>query len=543
MSRNKFPGPAPVEIQDKGLRIAWFILGLLLISIVVAIRIRLLGLPLERDEGEYAYAGQLMLNGIPPYQLAYSMKFPGTDAVYALIMSIFGQTTAGIHLGLLVVNIATVAIIFILGRRLIDSITGIAAAASYAVFSASPSVLGLAAHATHFVMLAVLSGALLLLHPAPSKKVLFVTGLLFGVAVLMKQPAIFFIPFGAAYLFYRDYRDQLGWKSILLRSSSFLGGSALPLAITCLLLWRAGVFARFWFWTVSYARDYGSVFSLSEGIQRFFNAAKPIAQSALALWILATLGLIVSFASTGARRRAIFLCSLLTPSVLALCSGFYFRPHYFILILPGISLLVGAVMAWAVMFCARFSRLFHFVPLLLFGLASSLPLVSNRAIFFAPDSVKAARLIYGGNPFPEAVKIAEYLREHTSDDDRIAILGSEPEIYFYSHRRSASGYIYTYELMEPQRYARQMQSEMIREIEAARPEYLVFVGIRGSWLQRADSDTLIFDWFTEYSAQNFQMTGLVNITSLENTEFYLPIPPNQLPQLSEQYLVIYKRKT
>lgn len=36
--------------------------------------------PLERDEGEYAYAGQLMLQGIPPYQLAYNMKLPGTYA-------------------------------------------------------------------------------------------------------------------------------------------------------------------------------------------------------------------------------------------------------------------------------------------------------------------------------------------------------------------------------------------------------------------------------------------------------------------------------
>ena len=56
-------------------------------------RAPLLGLPFERDEGEYAYAGQLMLHGIPPYKFAYSMKFPGTYAFYAMIMSVFGQTT------------------------------------------------------------------------------------------------------------------------------------------------------------------------------------------------------------------------------------------------------------------------------------------------------------------------------------------------------------------------------------------------------------------------------------------------------------------
>jgi hypothetical protein len=93
----------------------------LLFCLVIAIRIRLLGIPLERHEGEYAYAGQLMLQGIPPYKLAYNMKFPGTYAAYAVIMSIFGQTIVGIHMGFLLVNATTIALIFLLGRRLTNS--------------------------------------------------------------------------------------------------------------------------------------------------------------------------------------------------------------------------------------------------------------------------------------------------------------------------------------------------------------------------------------------------------------------------------------
>ena len=45
----------------------------LVILLVAGIRFRLLEMPLERDEGEYAYAGQLILQGIPPYELAYNM--------------------------------------------------------------------------------------------------------------------------------------------------------------------------------------------------------------------------------------------------------------------------------------------------------------------------------------------------------------------------------------------------------------------------------------------------------------------------------------
>jgi hypothetical protein len=42
-----------------------------------ALRLRLLDVPLDRDEGEYAYIGQLLLQGIPPYAQAYNFKLPG----------------------------------------------------------------------------------------------------------------------------------------------------------------------------------------------------------------------------------------------------------------------------------------------------------------------------------------------------------------------------------------------------------------------------------------------------------------------------------
>ena len=117
------------------------------------IRVRLLEMPLERDEGEYAYAGQLILQGIPPYELAYNMKLPGTYFAYAAGMAVFGQTVAGVHRTLLAANALTIIFVFLLGRKLFGVTAGLVACASYGVMSVSPAVLGLAAHATHFVVL------------------------------------------------------------------------------------------------------------------------------------------------------------------------------------------------------------------------------------------------------------------------------------------------------------------------------------------------------------------------------------------------------
>ena len=73
---------------------AWIIVGLSIL-LVFTIRVRLRHMPFERDEGEYAYAGQLILHGVPPYKEAYNMKLPGTYAAYALIMAVFGQSAWG----------------------------------------------------------------------------------------------------------------------------------------------------------------------------------------------------------------------------------------------------------------------------------------------------------------------------------------------------------------------------------------------------------------------------------------------------------------
>ena len=93
---------------------------LLAIALAALVRLRLVDVPLERDEGEYAYAGQLILKGVPPYLEAYNMKFPGTYYAYALIMALFGQTARGIHVGLMLVNAGAALIVFAIARRLAD---------------------------------------------------------------------------------------------------------------------------------------------------------------------------------------------------------------------------------------------------------------------------------------------------------------------------------------------------------------------------------------------------------------------------------------
>ena len=508
---------------------------------VVWARIHLAGLPLERDEGEYAYTGQLFLAGVPPYKLAYSMKLPGMAAAYAVIMAIFGQSAIGLHVGLILVNVLTAGLIFLLGRQLLDEVGGIAAASTYAVLSLMPYVLGQAAHATHFVVLFALGGAVLLVRNLNRQSTtgIFLSGFLFGIGFLMKQPGLFLVGFGAVYLFGNDWR-RFGTRRAMSRQIVFLLGALLPFAASCVLLWAAGVFGKFWFWTVDYAGQYGGRVSIAEGFQILRTQLPLVVQHAWLLWLIAAIGFVLCVVAKACRPNAPFLITFLFFSALAVCPGFYFRPHYFIVLLPAISLLAATAVTTGLRTLEPRARSLSLVPLLALGAAFSWPIWKEADFLFERPVAEANRMVNGTNPFPESVKIGEFIRSQSEPSDTIAVLGSEPEMYFYAHRASATGYIYTYGLMEPQPYAHRMQLEMIREIETARPRFLILVVINRSWLTEPDSDLTIFKWADSYCDRGYEEIGLVNISD-SGTDYYFSARPAGVPPAPD-HILIYRRK-
>jgi hypothetical protein len=169
------------------------------------------------------------------------------------------------------------------------------------------------------------------------------------------------------------------------------------------------------------------------------------------------------------------------------------------------------------------------------------PIAMRAEYFFRMSPVDACHFRYGENPFPEAIKVAGFLRENSRPDERLVVLGSEPEIYFYSRRQSATGFIYMYPLMEQQRFASQMQRQMIEEVEKNRPGFVVWVWTPMSWRVAASSERLLFQWADQYLNDNYRPVGLVNMPPQAPTEYYLPIETADL-QLAENFIIIFQRR-
>jgi len=466
---------------------------LLVLAATALIRIRLLSTPLERDEGEYAYAGQLMLEGIPPYKLACNMKLPGTYASYAAIMAVFGESTVAIHLGLLLVNAGAIVLMFLLGRRLFSVRAGLAACAAYALMSLGAGVLGMQAHATHFVVLAALGGLWLLLRFESDGRwwQLLASGVLFGIAFVMKQPGILFGIFAAAYL-----AATRRWKTLPV----FLAGAGVPFAVTCLLLWRAGVFDRFWFWTFTYASHYGTENSLRDGVTALATAFTPILERGFALWTLAAAGLWLAL-----RDRRFFVPALLAFAFAAVCPGLYFRPHYVVLMLPAVALLAGSAVR------SRGSAG-------VFAAALAISLLLQWEVLFRMGPVDISRELYGIEPFPEAVPVAAYIRDRTKPQDLIAVLGSEPEIYFYAHRHSATSYLYT---------------------ERNQPVYLVRFPIAETLSLGGESR--LSGWWSEYGPKHYRLVGVADIMEDGSSEYRWDAAAESYRPRSLYHLAVYRR--
>jgi len=343
----------------------------------------------------------------------------------------------------------------------------------------------------------------------------------------MKQPGMMFGLFAAVWLL----------TSKRVRDTALLAGGASAVGVlTVVTLAAAGVFARFKLWTIDYARQYISQLTPAQGFEFQFkpNFGAIFSYTSL-LWWIALAGLILLFVDAESRKHWRFAVGFTIAGVVATMPGYYFRPHYFVVLFPAVAMLNGiAVKAASRLLPWRAAPSIAYAIALLITLGQQWPLLVRTS----PDTI--TRMIYGGNPFPESIEVANYIKEHTGPEDRIAVIGSEPQIYFYSGRRSATGYIYMYPLMEKQKFAHAMQQEMIGEIEQAKPKYIVTVSVASSWLVRPESDKTILEWSEKYVSANYALDGIADVA--DPTQYVWGADAQRYQPKTANVLMVFRRK-
>ncbi|MGD9648462.1 MAG: hypothetical protein AB7U73_22315, partial [Pirellulales bacterium] len=343
-------------------------------------------------------------------------------------------------------------------------------------------------------------------------------GFLLGTAVTIKQHGALLAAAGGVYLVVALVRDRRRYgATIWLALPAFAIASALPLGALAGYFAAQGIFDKFKLWTFDISRQYAADGLNPANLQNLVDTLRALFAESPLLWASALAGLASLAWRPESRRQAVFLLAVVVGSAATVFAGGRFFGHYFVLLLPAVALLaaVGA-QAIAVGIAATRSQLVVISTALVVSGVALFGWI-ERAYLFREQPLAASRRLYGVNPFPEAVELADYVAAHCSAADSVLVLGSEPEIYFYLGGRAATAHIYMYPVMSGMPFAKQLQRELVAEAEAARPAYILYVKAPMSWGFEINADRMLLEWFARYRDENYTLVGIFDIWSAEDT--------------------------
>lgn len=514
--RRNSPSVGASEVDALSPKIERAIL-LLIILMVAVFRINLIDIPYERDEGAYIYFGQMIVQGQTPYHDFYEDKPPANMYFYALMVWIFGPNEGNMHAAFMLLNIATLLLLHALARRLFGAASALCAATAFATLSVSYALSGFSCMSEHIVIFFATAGMALLLgrREEPSSWEHVLAGMVLGLSCWVKQSAIFFLMWGGAAVLLPAYHVRWArrWRHLL-----WLGAGAAAVSLFFLaLMAKLGVFREFWFSAVELPRLFVTTVVAPQFVKgNLALFAGGIFRDNPLVIALAIAGL-ASLAFTGRPRNekiGIWLLALL--SLLAVVPGLMFYNHYWLQVVPAAALAVGAAIAVSTKAFSRFTgtsaRAGALAVLLVFGMGKAWMIAKKRGYYFGNDYTSVLRKTYGLNPFPSSKRIGEYLRNRTQPGERIAILGSEPQIFLYAKCRNATRHAFTTHLVDPRNpYAADWRREYITDVEKTAPNYVVAVNHPASWCCDGNSCKEMFAWAENYLARFYDSVAIADI--------------------------------
>jgi len=396
------------------------------------------------DEQVYSVVATEMLHGGRPYVNAIERKPPLLFELYEQTFRVAGAYNwHALHTVMVLWTLATMALLYLIARRLFNRGTGVWAALLYGLFLLWADYRNLALNGELLMNLPVTAALALTFRRSRSRvrpELILAGGLVAG-AFLLKQPSGISALALGLYLLLPSYRVSRGlhWGHSLLHGALLTLGFTATLGGTALWLWQDGILREAFYWSVlNHDVPFGP------GSWRFWHGALERG----GFFLLSTFPLVLGTAQSaieGSRdrglwrgRRAEFtgLLLLLGVSLFGVAASGQFLYHYFLQLLPPLVLLAAPVfdLTWR-------------------GVAPSPALLPRRrllagwlilsaAIYLVVDTVGIVR---HGTPGASAV----YVREHSNASDRIFVWGQGDRftgLYLDAERRPAARYIASYPL-------------------------------------------------------------------------------------------------
>ncbi len=527
-----------------------FIALVLILLLCVIMRMNVLDVPLNRDEGGFAYFGTLLHQGGALYQDGFDHKPPAIWLWYWLLNFIMDFEAIRLHVFLLVYNLATLILVITCAQNLYSVAAGLWAGLIYAMVSGSWQVEGFSASAEMFMLLPIMGSLVLCLLGMERGRgaYLAASGFLTASYVWTKQPALAIGFFLVLYILIASFTAEVTRQSPVQRGLIgirrvfiFCIGFVVPSFVLCGYFIWTGRWNEFLYWSFTHSLDYAGSYSFSTYLIRAWNRVTTTVAGNPCAWILA-IGtcLIMPFYRS---REGLVLAGFFVSSLLSACHSVFMYRHYMALVVPSLALAAGV---GAAVLVGRFknNNISHAVAviLLIFGVSIG-PLINDRDYYVLKTGVEISRKFFGANPFPESPVIAAYIRDRTTPRDPVLILGSEPQILVLAARPSATRHLFMYQVVGPFSRAAEFQQDVLDDIERNRPAYVVNVKLGTSWLNDPKTSEIflrdILGWLTKnYSVEAIVRSGdktpvLLELGQIDDKE--------RMAEIARARVVILKR--
>lgn len=426
----------------------WPRYALFLAVVLIVLRLPSLLYPvLDVDEAIYALFARIWFDGGIPYLDCVETKPLGIYFFYGLIFSIFGKfNMIAVHAVTIIIVGLTAYVIYLIASELYSRNAGFWAALFYIVFTTTyiPKVIATMIEAVMLLPVALQFYWWLRFEQEAKTKFAIASGLAFSTACLFKYQAgmnliIFIFYLGIVKpLLIRDPRYFRAWEGF----GRFIMGAIIPPIIMIGYLAYAGALDGFLFWNIR-----GNIEYISEGaasINLFYQLTTrilPYIASTALIWILSVI-CIVSIARrrrnrSGATQKTAqewliilwFIMSLVPVSM-----GYRFYGHYFLLLLPAMSVLSSKI---ADILWSNPSRVWTRKLIVIGIILPALGFFAAR--FFIQDINRA----FHEDNLADYKPLAQYVAERTKPDDKIIAWGYAPMVYWYSKRLPAARFFWS----------------------------------------------------------------------------------------------------
>ncbi len=404
-------------------RAAFLVIALLQIALVLAL---LLARP-NPDEGIYTTGGWLLLQGTVLYKEFFSMYSPGIYFIFAALYSVFPPDFVISRLFILAVNTCTLAVFFLLCKKMLNERTALLASFFYVIWGAFTVSWNILIEPFLMLFSVALFYALFCFLEKRKMPSLLAVGFLISGLVLLKQTMLFL---SIGLLLFMLLRAKLNMRHL----AAFLFSCALFPFIFLLYLIANNAFSDFVGQAILHDLQSAPLFAFK--LTTAIGAVGVLA--ALFLFVsVPVLAMLFFFREKPEKERkkiALVLAwfILAAPTLLPVlgCCG-HFAP-----LVPPFSIFFGLLFEAAFLRGGRFKlQGFNAMPLLrLFVIL----------VFFASIVGPAAYLpqFFFHNDFNDLFEIAAYVKQNSSPDDRIHVTWWDEEMYFFCLRKPATRYIY-----------------------------------------------------------------------------------------------------